>query len=158
MKAIIACDPTGGIGYQNKLPWDNISGDLARFKKLTSGGIVVMGRNTWESLPVQPLSNRLNIIITQSIITVPHSVVVLSTTKYLKYMRDAWLIGGAKLIETCWDMIDEIHLTRTFTEYPCDTHINLLKLQNEYERESIETHSDHTYEIWKRKCNNTKIY
>lgn len=44
MKLIIACDPKGGIGYQNKLPWDKLQGDLPRFKELTTGKIVLMGR------------------------------------------------------------------------------------------------------------------
>ena len=54
MKLILACDPNGGIGYQNTLPWTNIRGDLPRFKALTDNGVVVMGRNTWESLPKKP--------------------------------------------------------------------------------------------------------
>ncbi len=51
MKLIIACDPNGGIGYENRLPWSNIQGDLPRFKRLTEGQTVIMGRNTWDSLP-----------------------------------------------------------------------------------------------------------
>ena len=60
MNLILACDPNGGIGYKNALPWKNINGDLARFKKLTTNQIVVMGRLTYESLPIKPLPNRLN--------------------------------------------------------------------------------------------------
>ena len=43
MRLIIACDPNGGIGYKNKLPWHKIEGDLPRFKRLTENKIVVMG-------------------------------------------------------------------------------------------------------------------
>ena len=64
MKLIVACDPKGGIGYNNKLPWSNIQGDLPRFKNLTQGQIIVMGRNTWDSLPKKPLPNRFNVVVT----------------------------------------------------------------------------------------------
>ena len=64
---------------------------------------------------------------------------------------DCWIIGGAQVIKACWDLVNEIHLTRTFTEYTCDTFIDLVKLQNEFVCESKEEHTDHTYEIWKRK-------
>jgi dihydrofolate reductase len=55
MKLIVACDPKGGIGYNNKLPWSKIEGDLPRFKELTTGKVILMGRNTWDSLPKKPL-------------------------------------------------------------------------------------------------------
>ena len=69
MKLILACDPKGGIGYKNKLPWNKIQGDLPRFKRLTDDCIIVMGRKTWESLPVKPLPNRTNLIITSQVMT-----------------------------------------------------------------------------------------
>lgn len=62
---IVACETqTGGIGLDGKLPW-HIPGDLARFRRLTQGGTVLMGRRTWESLPehLRPLPNRSNIVI-----------------------------------------------------------------------------------------------
>ena len=77
MRLVIACDPNGGIGYKNKLPWTKIEGDLPRFKKLTENRVVFMGRNTWESLPVKPLPNRQNFIITSD----PYSIPVYSSSK-----------------------------------------------------------------------------
>ena len=58
--------PEYGIGKSDNLPW-HISTDLKRFRKLTDGKIVVMGRKTWDSLPARfkPLPNRHNIIITR---------------------------------------------------------------------------------------------
>jgi dihydrofolate reductase len=70
---------------------------------------------------------------------------------YLSSVTDAWIIGGARVIESCWEYIDEIHATRTFTEYTCDTYIDLLKLENEFVCQSKEDCIDHSYEIWKRK-------
>jgi len=74
MKLIVACDPNGGIGYKNKLPWTKIQGDLPRFKQLTQNKIVVMGRNTWDSLPKKPLPNRINYILTSDPFSIPDKI------------------------------------------------------------------------------------
>jgi len=152
MKLILACDPNGGIGYQNRLPWSKIQGDLPRFKRLTSNGIIVMGRNTWDSLNNKPLPNRINVVVTTSISNItgnPH--VVTMNTDFSTAGEKYWLIGGAKLIETCWDYIDEVHLSKTFTHYTCDTFISLIYLEHMFERTYNEVFSDHEYQIWKRK-------
>ena len=150
MKLIVACDPKGGIGYENKLPWSNIEGDLPRFKSLTSGKTVVMGRNTWESLPTKPLPNRFNIVVTtkeiDGIITMPNITVRESID-----LKEAWIIGGAKLVNTNWWCIDEVHLTKILTEYTCDTFIDLIYLEKLFTLVSEENFSDHVYQIWKRK-------
>ena len=148
MKLIVACDPNGGIGYNNKLPWDKIQGDLPRFKELTTGKPVVMGRNTWESLPKKPLPNRINYVFSSKALD---GAMTLRDPIFLESLPDSWVIGGAKVIETCWHLIDEVHLTKTFAEYTCDTFIDLVKLQNEFTCWFKEDHTDHSYEIWKKK-------
>ncbi len=150
MKLIVACDPKGGIGYNNKLPWTNIQGDLPRFKELTTGKVILMGRNTWESLPKKPLPNRINVVVTKQ--NIP-DVTTLSSLPERDNMdlSDVWLIGGAKLINSSWHLIDEIHLTRTIAEYTCDVSIDIVKLEREFMCWFKEQHTDHTYEIWKRK-------
>src|SRR5690606_7264798 len=52
----------GAIGKQGTIPW-RAPEDLAFFQRETTGGAVIMGRRTWESLPVRPLKNRLNIVV-----------------------------------------------------------------------------------------------
>jgi len=151
MKAVIACDPKGGIGYENKLPWSNIQGDLPRFKYLTQGQVVVMGRNTWESLPKKPLLGRLNFIVTSKNLVLPFGAIQVPNLNHFTEYKDAWLIGGSQLINSAWHLIDEVHLTKTFTEYTCDTFIDLLYLENNYTCWFSEKHSDHVYQIWKRK-------
>lgn len=150
MKLIIACDPKGGIGYDNKLPWSKIEGDLPRFKELTTGKNVVMGKRTWESLPKKPLPNRHNYVL--SIVAIPGAV-TMGDVKLLPNTAgdDAWIIGGGNVISQCWDMIDEVHLTKTLTEYTCDTYIDLLYLEQNFMCWFSEQHTDHTYQIWKRK-------
>ena len=61
---LVAVSPEGVIGKDNSIPW-HYSADLKRFKRLTVDNTVIMGRNTWESLPVKPLPNRRNIVITR---------------------------------------------------------------------------------------------
>ena len=147
MKLIVACDPKGGIGYQNKLPWSKIEGDLPRFKELTTGKIVLMGRNTYESLPKKPLPNRTNWVKT----TRPIDGVTNPDDDVIAKEKEVWLIGGAKMIQSYWDSINEIHLSRTFAEYTCDTFIDLVQLERDFMCWFKENHTDHSYEIWKRK-------
>lgn len=151
MKAVIACDPKGGIGYENRLPWSKIQGDLPRFKKLTDGQVVVMGRNTWDSLPKQPLLGRLNFVVTSKDVVIPIGAIAVNNLNHFTEFKNAWLIGGAKLINSHWHMIDEVHLTKTFAEYTCDTFIDLLYLEQNYTCWFSENHEDHVYQIWKRK-------
>jgi dihydrofolate reductase len=150
MKLIVACDPSGGIGYNNKLPWSKIEGDLPRFKELTTGKVILMGRNTWESLPKQPLPNRINVVVSSKDIPDITTLTSLPARDTMD-LADVWLIGGAKLINSSWHLIDEVHLSRTFAEYTCDTFINVVKLEQEFMCWFKEQHTDHSYEIWKRK-------
>ena len=153
MKLIIACDPDGGIGYQNRLPWTNIRGDLPRFKRLTDGQAVVMGRNTWDSLPKKPLPNRLNFVVSSRPLEAEHHNAIRVPNMEFDRPNDVefWLIGGAKLIESCWTNITEVHLTRVYDHYTCDTFIDLLYLEANFTRTWSEVFPDHTYEIWKKK-------
>jgi dihydrofolate reductase len=148
MKLILACDPNGGIGYQNKLPWTNIQGDLPRFKRLTEGHPVVMGRNTWDSLPKKPLPNRVNIVVTSR--PFEHEGVT-CVDNIINHSDDYWLIGGASLVEQSWTFINEVHLTKVYDHYACDTFIDLLYIEHNYVRTYSEMFPDHTYEIWKKK-------
>jgi len=139
---------TGGIGYQNKLPWTNIQGDLPRFKRLTEGHPVVMGRNTWDSLPKKPLPNRVNIVVTSR--PFEHEGVT-CVDNIINHSDDYWLIGGASLVEQSWTFINEVHLTKVYDHYACDTFIDLLYIEHNYVRTYSEMFPDHTYEIWKKK-------
>ena len=153
MKLILACDPNGGIGYQNKLPWTNIRGDLPRFKRLTDGKNVIMGRNTWDSLPKKPLPGRLNFVVSSSELEAEHHNVIRVPDMEFNQPNDVefWIIGGAKLVETSWKNIDEIHLTKVYDHYACDTFIDLLYVEHNYVRTYSEIFPDHVYEIWKKK-------
>lgn len=153
MKAIMAADPKGGIGYQNRLPWDKLENDLSRFKNLTAGKQVLMGRKTWSSLPVKPLPNRTNIVLASSSHTMPTNIVHLSDVNQIEQLdtTNLWFIGGAYLLSVLWPRINEFHLTRTKQNYTCDTYINLLYLEQEFYQIQKQEYSDNWYEIWQRK-------
>ena len=77
MKLILACDPTGGIGKDNQLPWSMLEGDLPRFKSLTANQVIVMGKNTWLSLPKKPLPSRLNFVVSSSLLDLPNGALLI---------------------------------------------------------------------------------
>ena len=62
LSLVVARDRNGAIGKDGDIPW-HAPEDLAFFQRETTGGAIIMGRNTWESLPYKPLKNRLNIVV-----------------------------------------------------------------------------------------------
>lgn len=90
------------IGDGMDLPW-RIPGDLKRFKDLTMGGVVVMGRKTWESLPKKPLADRINIVLTSKPEKDGDGVFYASNMGRVQALmrqnsdRDVWVIGGASV-------------------------------------------------------------
>lgn len=154
MKLIIATTPEGGIGYQNRLPWDCLSGDLKRFRELTTGEPVIMGANTWRSLPVHPLPDRYNVVIGSRPEIPAHSTTWLTSASIPDLptlFPTGWVIGGATLIAATLPYITEIHLSRTYENYRCDTYIDLDQLALEFTLEYAEPCTDHSYEIWSRR-------
>ena len=92
----------GVIGKDNQMPW-HLPEDLAHFKRVTLGQPVIMGRKTWDSLPVRfrPLPGRVNIVITRQ--TDWHADGALRAASIEDAMRlcgdvpDAWIMGGAEI-------------------------------------------------------------
>ncbi len=117
------------IGCKNKLPW-YIPEDLTNFKKLTSkkNSAVVMGRNTWESLPIKPLPNRRNYILTKNNFhtTFPDGLVLKEPDDVLKIKNiyeNIWIMGGQSIYEAYIDKpyIDRIYLTEIEDNHNGDT-------------------------------------
>ncbi len=86
----------GVIGLHGGIPW-HYSADLRRFKRLTINSTVIMGRKTWESLPVQPLPERQNIVVTQT--SQPQTEHFPTLEQAMAHARHEiiWFIGGAEL-------------------------------------------------------------
>jgi dihydrofolate reductase len=98
------------IGKDGKLPW-HIAEDLKRFKRLTVGHTVLMGRKTWESLG-KLLPNRRNIVITSSPINdVECYTAINAALDALKDQERVFVIGGAQVYAALFDRADELYLT-----------------------------------------------
>ena len=110
MKGIlVAVSPEGIIGKDNAIPW-HYSADLKRFKRLTTSNTIIMGRKTWESLPIKPLPNRRNIIITRS--SIKDTECFQSIDDALQTCEgDVWFIGGAGIYQEAMQKADIIDMT-----------------------------------------------
>ena len=110
---IWAQDNRGGIGENGNLPW-HISEDLKNFKKITSGSTIVMGRKTWESLPIKPLPNRDNIIMStknQYAVTTYNSYEECINELSKKNIKKIFIIGGRSLYELFFNDAHFLHIT-----------------------------------------------
>ena len=157
IKAILACDQDWGIGKDGDLPWPHNTEDLKWFKESTIGGVVVMGKSTWNSLPRKPLPNRKNIIITSSeqdkdqdgCQFIKFNIAKKELVNMSK-SRDVWIIGGAKLVKGLLDIIDEFHLSRIQGSYNCDTFLSKSLIIQKYELAESGKRGSVYVDIWKQ--------
>ncbi len=108
---ILAVSPEGVIGAGGTIPW-RYPGDLRRFKRLTAGATIIMGRATFESIR-KPLAGRRNIVVTGRPVEVPgvESVRSLSEALELAGDGDVWFIGGARIYSEAMAHVDVIDVT-----------------------------------------------
>ncbi len=118
---IAAIDENRAIGFDNQLPW-HLPDDLKFFKASTQGGVVVMGRKTFESLGCRPLPNRRNIVLTRQPhwthegIEVAHDWYQLYNSLMLQGLEQVWIIGGGEIYATCLTQATELVLTQVETQ------------------------------------------
>ncbi len=135
---IAAMDEKRGIGKNNKIPW-HIKEDLQRFKTLTSGHAIIMGRKTWDSLPFKPLPKRLNIVITRNTSRQQDGLVFASSLEdaiqtgksfELDSLRispahspEIFIIGGGQIYEQAIEkeLVDKLYLTLVDGSFDADT-------------------------------------
>lgn len=116
---IAAIDKNRIIGCRGKIPWQgDMSSDMIRFRLLTKGHSVIMGRKTWDSLPrkFKPLPERQNIIITRNeSFPLDHKIAVIANSfeEALSrvYSSIAWVMGGEEIYKLALPYTDEIFLT-----------------------------------------------
>jgi dihydrofolate reductase len=128
MKLIVAIDENGGIGKNGKLPW-HLPEDMKFFKEKTNGGIVIMGRGCFESIPekYRPLPNRLNVVLTRYKTEqypgclVHNSILDVLEDDYLVSKDNVWIIGGGQIYDYFINIVDELWITHVTGDFDCDT-------------------------------------
>lgn len=157
---IAAVSEDWGIGKDNELLW-NISEDLKRFKRLTTGNTVIMGKKTWESLPRRPLPGRKNIVLTDD----PKECIDCSVTAYsiedalskCEKGEEIFIIGGGSVYRQFMPLADRLYITHVHKLAPADVYfpeidLNIWQISEREEHVTGETSNiPYTYTIYERK-------
>jgi 2-iminobutanoate/2-iminopropanoate deaminase len=138
---IAAVSPDGVIGVGGGMPW-HYAEDLKRFKRLTLGSTVIMGRLTWESLAKKPLVGRRNIVITRRALD---GVECFSTLEaaLATCEGDVWFIGGTRVFEEAMKHADLIDLAYVPDAVPPEGAVYFPQIpESDWEAGPLETHPD----------------
>jgi dihydrofolate reductase len=153
---IAAIDINGVIGKNNHLPW-KISEDLKRFRVLTMGHPVVMGRKTWMSIG-KPLEGRINIILTHDFdFKIPECITANSIQQIIDDFpdKDLFVIGGAEVFRQFIHLTGRIYLTRINQAFDGDSYFPKVNwgewLLVSYEHKSTAEGIELSFETWERK-------
>jgi dihydrofolate reductase len=150
---IVACSIEGGIGKDNQIPW-RIPHDLQHFKTVTSKcpidkmNVVVMGRKTWESLPMKPLPNRINVIVStldlaeiegikqhDKLTVVAKSFQeALDKIEKMINVHNVFIIGGSRLYEEALKhtLCKKLFITHILKSFECDVYLPLHIVKDGY--------------------------
>lgn len=121
LNLIVAYTANRVIGKDGKIPW-NIPGEQQRFKDLTTGHTVIMGRKSYEEIG-RPLPNRRMIIISKTKVF-QHVITVPSLQDALKFVENdtCFISGGARLYEEALPLVDTMYITHIDANIPGDTY------------------------------------
>lgn len=117
---IVAVAEDRAIGDKGNLLW-HLSSDLKRFKAITTGHTIIMGRKTYDSLPNGALPNRRNIIISRQLKSLKDAEVYSDIDEALKATSDediVYIIGGGEIYKKTFPRADELHITIVHKSYP----------------------------------------
>ena len=139
---IVAVAENGAIGKDNNLLW-HISGDLKRFKAITTGHSIIMGRKTYLSFPKRPLPDRKNIILTTGDNTYEGAFIAKNIEQALALCDsdEVFIIGGESIYRQFLPYTTKIYLTRVHRSYEADTFFPELNM-DEWETIDSEEHLD----------------
>lgn len=158
---IAAMDRKAGIGIDNKLPW-RLSADLKRFRELTMGHHIVVGRKTFESIG-KPLPGRQMIVVTRDRnyraegCDVVHSVEDAIRLARERGESEVFICGGAEIYAQSIEIADRMYLTLVDAEVAADTFFPEFDEQGWSEQESVYQPADEknqypfTFKVWVRK-------
>lgn len=159
---IAAMDNNGVIGVNGKIPW-HIQEDMKRFKALTTCHAVIMGRKTWESLPVKPLPNRSNLVVSmynrEDVSTFFNLNNALIRADYIKQHSFAFIIGGSRLYEEAMPLADTVYLTKVHQSIPVNEGDDVAyfpveawrKEKENFDLDKVEYFDGFWFETWVRK-------
>jgi dihydrofolate reductase len=159
ISAIVAVDENWGIGFNGEL-LEKIPEDMKYFKDLTTRNIVVMGRKTWDSLPSQPLPDRLNIVLSRYYSTPACDHTLCMTLENLKYvidnddrfLEDIFIIGGGQIYKELLPLCDRVYVTKIYKDHEnVDTYFSNLDKSDEWAPaccSDIRTYNDLSYQFW----------
>ena len=147
IRVIAAMDPERGIGCNNELLW-HLPGDLKRFKTLTMGSAILMGRKTAESLG-RALPGRTNLVLTRGTSVPFDGMQAVQTIEQAAVGRtELWVIGGGEIYALALPFADELHFTLVHSHFEADTFFPAWNEANwtVFEREDVD-HVDipHSY-------------
>jgi len=126
---IVAIAEDNGIGYKNELLW-HLPEDMKRFRKLTLGHTVIMGKKTWESLPKKPLSGRKNIIITDDPLDRFESGLaaysIEDALSKCEVNEEIFIIGGGSIYRQFMAVADRLLITHIHKKAPADIYFPVI--------------------------------
>ncbi|MEP0262445.1 dihydrofolate reductase [Dokdonia sp.] len=156
---IAAAAENNALGKDNDLVW-HLPDDFKRFKTLTTGHHIIMGRKTWESFP-HPLPNRTHLVISRNTdYKVDGGIVVHSMEDALAFAKDdsnTYIIGGGEIYKIGLDFATHIELTRVHGTFEADAFFpeidtGVWELQESVFHDTDDRHEfGFTYETWKRR-------
>lgn len=156
---IAACDNNGLIGVNGTLPW-HIPEDLQRFKMLTTGHTVIMGRKTWESIGSKPLPKRKNIIVSSSLsiwakpgrykaaVTLGGAILCAGTPD------EIFIIGGERIFKEALSIADRAYITIIDKEIKVTkdaAYFPLPELERTFEFVDADLRKGYRFEIWRKR-------
>ncbi len=155
LEIVVAMARNGVIGREGRLPW-RLPEDLKRFKELTLGHAVLMGRKTWESLPekYRPLPGRHNLIVTRqddyhAVGSVDSPVTVCFSIEEATAKAGGarvFVIGGAEIYAQAWGRAQKLHLTLVDADIDGDTKLHTKDWQKDFQVISQEKHRGPDFE------------
>jgi dihydrofolate reductase len=149
LSLIVAMAENRAIGKDNALPW-RLPADLRRFRRLTTGHPVIMGRRSYESIG-RPLPERTNIVVTRHPEYQADGCLIAHTLEQALSLaqgaREIFVIGGAEIYAQTLERADKIYLTLVHAEVPGDTFFPTFDMSawRETEREAHTVDDKHTY-------------
>lgn len=152
ISAIVAVNNDWGIGYNGDL-LEHIPEDLKYFKALTTGNTVVMGLNTWDSLPMKPLPNRINMVISYDTNT-PYSFTMDQAINIMTQQKDVhfFVIGGGSIYKQLLPICDRVYVTKIYTSHSnVDTYFPNLDEQEDWTATPVappQDYKDFKYQFW----------